>query len=213
MKIDTISVLAGGWSAAGINRANLPGVVIGVNDSMIHAPCDIGVSMDRLWTEHRWQSLKTATLVERIGGRDLREVWIRARPCLMNIAKDDRPDWLREFACDWTTAVFSETPGTLNGTNSGVCALNLAWQMQPRRVLMFGFDMNRNPKTGRAYWFPDYEWAKPGGGTSNGRYATWAREFGDIARAFRRRRIEVLNCSTTSAITVFPKMDPAKVTP
>lgn len=200
MSIDVISVLGGGWSAATYDKSKLPGLIIGVNDSAVRAPCEIAVSMDRLWTEHRWRWLQ-----ERLTQvRPLRDAHIR-RSALSNIA--DRPPWLHVFENDHMSVDLTDEPGRLNGTNSGVCAINLAFQMRPRRVILFGFDMTRSPK-GQAYWFPPYEWARPEGATSAGKYRAWASEFATIARQFEAEGIEVLNASLVSAISAFPKVDP-----
>jgi hypothetical protein len=40
----------------------------------------------------------------------------------------------------------SDEPDTLNGTNSGGVALNLAYSLKPRQLLLFGFDYRRGPK-------------------------------------------------------------------
>jgi hypothetical protein len=52
----TISIVGGGWSMLDVNQARIPGEIIAVNDSAFYLkrkPNYI-VSMDRLWTEHRW---------------------------------------------------------------------------------------------------------------------------------------------------------------
>lgn len=195
---DTISILGGGWSAAGLDFERAPGFRIGVNDAAILAPCEALVSMDRLWTENRWEDLLRAPLDE---------IHLR-RSAVQNI--EPLPAFVRVFENDHTSVDFAETRGTLNGTNSGACALNLAYQRRPRRVILFGFDMNRSPD-GRAYWFPDYPWAKPGGSTTAGKYRAWAAEFEVMAAAFRAAGIEVLNASPSSAITAFRKVPAEEV--
>jgi hypothetical protein len=193
----TISILAGGWSVKGLDLTRLPGKVIGVNDSAVRARCDIAVSMDRLWTENRWANLHALK----------REAHIR-KSAIKNIAA--RPDWLHLFDCDHTLAELSEVEGILNGTNSGLCALNLAYQMRPRRIILLGFDMCRSPR-GEAYWHDPYPWSKPQGGTGNGRYAEWAGQFARAAAQCKASGIEVINASKASKITAFPKVDPRDV--
>ena len=128
------------------------GIVIGVNESMLRSHCQFGVSMDRLFMEHRWWEIKRRSDV-------LTHVHAR-RAALANIK--ERPDWLHPFECDHKEARPTEEEGRLNGTNSGLCALNLAFKMRPAVVLLIGFDMDRSP-AGRAYWWGDeYPWAKPG---------------------------------------------------
>jgi hypothetical protein len=195
-----ISVLAGGWSVKGLDLSRLPGTVIGVNDSVVHARCHVAVSMDRLWTENRWANLQA---LKRIA-------YIRTA-AIKNIGA--RPGWLRLFDCDHTLAELSDVDGVLNGTNSGLCALNLAYQMSRRggRIYLFGFDMCRGPK-GECYWYGEgYPWAKAGGGTGNTRYAEWAAQFDRAAEQCKASGIEVLNASKVSKITAFKKVDPREI--
>lgn len=193
----TISILAGGWSVKGLDLSRLPGTVIGVNDSVVHARCHIGVSMDRLWLENRWANLQALKRIAHI-----------RTAAMKNIAA--RPGWLRLFECDHTLAELSDKDGVLNGTNSGLCALNLAYQMKPQRIILFGFDMCRSPK-GDAYWYPNYHWSKPQGGTGNKRYEEWAGQFARAAEQCKAAGIEVLNASKPSRITAFQKIDPREI--
>jgi hypothetical protein len=197
---NTISILAGGWSAKAIDKSKLPGVVIGVNDSAIHAKCDIALSMDRLWTEHRWANLQALGSMRRIA-------YIR-EAALKNIGA--RPSWLHPFHCDHMMTELSDDRRTLNGTNSGMCALNLAYQMFPKRIILFGYDMCRGPG-GEAYWYDPYPWSKPQGGTGNGRYAEWAKQFARAQEQCKAQGIEVLNASKHSKIDAFKKIDPREI--
>jgi len=194
-----ITVVAGGWSVRNIAIDHLCGLVIAVNDSALHLPkVDIVVSMDRLWTEHRW-----AWLRKRAG-----PTWLR-RSAVQNLTER----WLdlKIFVCDHTSTRFVPAVAgdtyQLNGTNSGLCALNLAWSLEPARVFLLGFDLNRDPN-GEAHWFAPYDW-RPAG-TSARDYQQWAREFSASARAFSGAGIEVFNVSPTSAVTAFKKITPAQ---
>jgi hypothetical protein len=196
---ETISVLAGGWSVAEVAKElhRLPGYVIAVNDSGVLAPnVDEVVSMDRLWTEYRWADLC----------RLRRPTWLRTA-CLPNIA--ERPLWLHIYGCDWQTNHFSATKGCLNGTNSGLVALNRARQLEPKRVILFGFDMGRSA-SGATYWHKPYPW-NPKGATTDGKYRAWAAQFAPAAENFKAAGIEVLNASPKSRIPTFKKVDARKV--
>jgi len=189
---NTISVLGGGPSAQGLDLSRLPGLVIGVNDACVLAPVNVCVSMDRLWTENRWgqlMALAKPTHLRRGCQRNCTGQW----PGLVN------------FECDHTSTVMSDAPGTLNGVNSGMCALNLAYQRRPARLLLFGFDMRRQGD--RPYWWKPYEW-RPKGATSGGKYAQWARQFDQLAPQFKAAGIEVINGCKNSAITAFPRVSP-----
>jgi hypothetical protein len=191
---EVISIVGGGWSVRHIDQARIPGTIIGVNDSAVLLPrCDIAVSMDRLWTEYRFDVL-----------RDRRRLaWLR-RSAVQNVPS--KFPWLHVFECDHESTEFIDLPDMLNGTNSGFCAFNLAYQMRPKFILLFGFDMNRNANRA-AYWYPPYPWTSKAGGTSTRKYKNWAGEFFAAARKCKDAGITVLNASPQSAIDVFAKTD------
>lgn len=173
------------------------GEVIGVNDAAVRAPhVDRIVSMDRLWTEYRWGGLTAMKL----------PTWLR-KSAVQNMKVEEHWPALTVFECDNASTEFSTDRKRLNGTNSGFCALNLAFQMRPARVFLLGFDMNRD-KFGRAYWHDPYPWSQTGQTTAS-RYHLWAGQFKSAAAAFAAASIEVFNVSPQSAIPVFPKMTPA----
>lgn len=205
MRSGDITIIASGTSVLNVALDRLCGFVIGVNDSAIKAPhVDAIVSMDRLWAEYRWPQLQ----------RMRRPTWLR-RSAVQNIVAVEQPDteWLTVFENDNESSVFAPQahdpdPPQLNGTNSGACALNLAYQMAPKRIFLLGFDMCRD-RLSRAYWHDAYPW-RPQGGTTNGKYAEWAGQFAEAKKAFDAAQIEVINVSPQSAIRVFPKMTPAQ---
>lgn len=191
-----VTVVAGGWSVRELNLERLPGLVIGVNDSGLLLPrCDIALSMDRTWSEHR-----ALLLAER------RQYTMLRRSAIKNVTA-----WpeLGVFECDHTSGVMSDEEGVLNGGNSGICALNLAYQMRPKRIFLCGFDMSRGPN-GECYWYADYAWS-PGGATSNTRYAEWAKQFDTAAEAFEKIGTAVFNATPSKAIKVFPRITPKQL--
>lgn len=195
-----ITVVAGGWSVRDISLAHLCGQIIGVNDAACHLPAvDIAVSMDRRWTEYRWGWLC----------RRARTAWLR-RSAVQNIdcSREVAAGWLHIFECDHESTRFSDVPGMLHGTNSGLVALNLAYQLQPSRLYLLGFDMCRD-RAGCASWHAPYPWA-PSGATSNGKYAAWAKQFQEAADCFAGIGCDVCNVSPASAITAFPKITAAE---
>lgn len=194
-----ITIVAGGWSVRDISLERLCGQIIGVNDAACNLPAvDVVVSMDRLWAEHRWSWLC----------RRAASSWLRRSAVQnLNVEQETKAGWLHVFDCDHESTQFSGMPGRLHGTNSGLCALNLAYQLRPSRVYLLGFDMCRDPR-GRASWYAPYSWAQASGATSNGKYAVWAKQFGFAAILFERIGCEVWNVSPGSAVTAFPKMSP-----
>lgn len=192
-----ISIIGGGWSFAEVNHDKVPGHVIAVNDAALHfnRPADTILSMDRLWTENRWQELlkrgshfyTRRTAVQNLEWKHLK--------------------WVHLFDNDNKSTVMTEANGILNGTNSGMCAINLAYQWRPSRLWLFGFDMCKHPATDQPYWYPKYNWA-PEGGTKTGKYEAWAKQFANIATAFRDIGCSVVNVSSGSRIEAFPRKRP-----
>jgi len=189
---ELISIVGGGPSVGRVDPNKIPGLVIGVNSAIEYARCDIVVSMDRLWVEHNWELLRTS----------------RLRSYLRRSAlKNCRGSWegLTSFECDYNTEKFSDDSSQLNGFNSGFCALNLAYQLRPKRIYLFGFDMKR--REGKVYWYPPYSW-RPHGATTSGSYKRWAERFNKAASQFKAVGIEVVNGCSDSAITAFKRVDP-----
>lgn len=190
-----VSIVAGGWSFEGVDHAKLPGIVIAINDSGIwlNKLPDYILSMDRLWTEGRW---------ERLCGLSI-QTYLRRDAC-KNVLAGNRP-WCRQFNCDIRNQTFSSEYLTLNGDNSGTCGLNLSWQMKPKELFLFGFDMCRSPD-GKPYWYPPYAWASSRGGTSGGKYKAWAKRMKAAADQFAAIGTRVFNVSPKSAIECFEKV-------
>jgi hypothetical protein len=176
--VEIVSIVAGGWSVGAVDLARIPGTIIGINDAALHLPrCDIAVSMDRLWTEYRYEALRAMMKPAHI-----RRSALQKRP--------DKWPWLNSFECDHTTAGLSDQRGVLNGPNSGHCGINLGYQMRPKQILLFGFDMKRGPN-GEPYWYPPYPWSARGA-TSPGKYADWSKHLASAIRQCAAAGIEVL---------------------
>jgi hypothetical protein len=191
MSDNIISVVAGGWSVSTIDLLRIPGTIIGVNDSAIRLPrCDLIVSMDRKWAEYRFVSMRLMMKPSHIRRSALQKL-------------PGKWPWLNSFECDHTSVEFSDQPGVLNGTNSGLCAFNLAWQMRPEKILLFGFDMKRGP-AGEAYWYKPYPWSEKGA-TSSGKYAAWSKQFSRAAKQCAAAGIDVAQVGD-SAIECFRKI-------
>jgi len=186
-----ITIVAGGWSASQFDLGKLPGTIIGVNDAGLLVPhVDVIVSMDRLWAENRMDQL-----------RGLRKpTWLRRRT-LMNIDLTGCP-WVTPFENDHQSTELCDTPGTLNGTHSGFCALNLAYQMRPRTLYLVGFDMARGPK-GEAHWFPPYPWSASSTGAA--RLDVWAKQFDGAAAQLREAGIQTFIATKGLGPLPYPK--------
>lgn len=175
---DVVSILAGGWSARSYDVHRLPGYVIGVNDAGLYGRCDAIVSMDRLWTEARWSWM--------CGTK--RAAWIR-RAALKNIPPN-WPGYVTAFECDHEAAQMSDDPRVLNGTNSGLCAVNLAYRMRPKALRIYGMDLKRGPN-GERHWYADYDFKPPEKGTGDGTFKAWRDDLSAAVAQCQARGIEV----------------------
>lgn len=173
---ETISILAGGYSATHYDIQNLPGYVLGVNDACLYGKCDAYLSMDRLWTEGRWDWLC----------QNPKPAWIRDAA----VKKIKQwPSWMTVFNCDYRSSVMSDDPTILNGTNSGLCAVNLAYQLRPSRIELYGMDLATGPK-GERHFYPPYPWS-PTSGTTTGKFQQWQRDLNSAIRQCRDAAIVV----------------------
>lgn len=196
-------MIGGGWTLEGIDLARIPGFRIGVNESAWRTKCDAGVTMDRLFFEGRQQQLAKA-----FPNSMPAPFYFRAGIDKQGAALQS---WV-PFDCDHTSAKMSldwAPRCRLNGLNSGICAINLAYRIEPQRVILWGFDMCRS-RDGRAYYHEPYPWAKAAGATTGGKYEEWRNHFPQILAQFQAAGIELLNASLGSAITSLKKVDPAR---
>lgn len=202
-----VSVVGGGWSFRKVDHSKVPGIVIAINDAgmLLRRKVDFIVTMDRLWTEHRWTRLDA-----------LRVPFYARRSALQNIKDWSSQDWVHRFEntdepISEHENPFSDEVGTLNGNNSGVCGINLAYILRPDLLYLFGFDMSRDAD-GHPYWYPPYPWVRQHGNTKGGtkpaRYTEWARQFNAIALQFAAVGTTVINVSDVSKINSFRRMTP-----
>ena len=93
----------------------------------------------------------------------------------------------------------SESPEVIHyGSNSGFQALNIAYLLGAKRIILLGYDM-KIAKSGKAHWFGDH----PDKVRSN--YQSWWSRFSVVADQLKGK-VEVINCSPDSALQCFPKM-------
>lgn len=191
---DEAVVLGGGWSVSQLPDYKLVVAqlverydVITANDSALFCAPHTIVSMDRLWAEHRIPQIleRYATLRQCPP-----EIWLR---------KDTYPadPAVNFYTCDIADGVpMSETPGVLNGNNSGAVALNVAFQRSYKRVFMLGFDMQQGPQK-QQHWYDD--WTDHRASTGHMRNH-WLPRFESIYKQFAGKGVELINVSCRTAI-------------
>lgn len=207
-----VSVVASGHSVMQIDVSRIPGTIIGVNETALHLPrVDHIVTMDRLWTENRWIDVQNR-YGRSVADRAPLEFWVR-RSAFQNIMRDITiPRWTTVFENEITGSMSppDQGRGILNGSSSGMCAVNLALKLKPQVVYLFGFDMQPGPN-GEPYWHEPHPWARPSGGTSSGRFKEWREHFKDVAESFTSFGVHVYNVSGRSALEQFPVLFPREI--
>lgn len=196
MESDVI-VLAAGPSVREYNLRDIErrGTLITVNGAGLYTKPDIALTMDRLVAEY-------CCPMFRIKG--IPKVYVR-EGTTQNFDLSTLQD-VTLFKHDGKNpAYMTPVEGYLNGSNSGTCGLNLAYQMSPSRVFMVGFDMQRGDKEkgDLPYWYPPYPWHLAGA-AKNRKFREWVDEFAEIGQQFEKKGIKVYNVNHRSLIETFP---------
>lgn len=84
--------------------------------------------------------------------------------------------------------------------NSGACAIALAMSRGAARVVLLAYDAMFAGT--RRHWHADH----PAGMENAGTMADWPRQFGMVAKAARRKGVEIVNASRRTRLTCFPRM-------
>jgi hypothetical protein len=86
------------------------------------------------------------------------------------------------------------------GGNSGYQAINLAFLLGARRILLLGFDMGYG-KSGKRHFFGDH----PGGMNVPSPFPDFINSFRSVAAQAPDLGLEIVNCSRETALDCFPR--------
>jgi hypothetical protein len=205
VNIKSVCVFAGGWSFSQVDLTKIPeGYRIACNDAaynleQLGIKVDEVVSMDRLWSELRWEWMKERA----------RETYLRDAAC-KNLSATGL-EWCHIFRNQrGDNIAFAPGPQMLNGNHTGYCALNRVYQLKPQVAFLFGFDLALGPK-GQRHWY-GYQGVGPKDGSSSGyQLQHWANEMVRAKKEFDRVKVRVVNVSTRSIITAFEKLTPQQL--
>lgn len=124
---------------------------------------------------------------------------------------------LQRGAGDWGVTVLHNTgphglelnpTGLRTGMNSGYQAMNLAVHLGASRVVLLGYDMQR--QDGRpSHWFGEH----PAAIQSSAPYESFLACFDFIVEPLKRLGVEVVNCSRRTALTCFRRAPLSEVLP
>lgn len=108
-----------------------------------------------------------------------------------------RPD-LRIYRNDGKEGLCEDPAGLRTGCNSGYQAINIAFHMLARRIVLLGYDLKG--AAGRMHWF-HRAFEHP-----EDRYRAWAPLFRTIVAPLARHGVQVINATPGSALDAFPMM-------
>lgn len=91
------------------------------------------------------------------------------------------------------------------GSNSGYQAINLAYLRGHRRIVLIGYDMQRQggKDEGRAHWFGRH----PPGLSNTHNFQHWREQMDVLAADLESEGVEVINCTIDTALTCFKRGD------
>lgn len=100
--------------------------------------------------------------------------------------------------CNKEAEGLSDNPRMIHGgLNSGYQALNIAYLLGARKIVLLGYDMKIS-RNGSAHWFGDHP------DKVRSTYESFIEKFPSTLPQLRRAGCEVFNCSTDTALDAFP---------
>jgi len=107
---------------------------------------------------------------------------------------------LEIIQCKHSLEVSTDPHFVSSGWNSGFQAMNIAVHLGAKRILLLGVDLHTG---GGAHFFGEH----PPGLQRSSPWATFRKAFTVSAPVLAGMRVEVINCSPTSALTCYPYME------
>lgn len=171
-------------------HANQRCFIIAINDNYIKLPfADMLYSADKPW----WDLHHPQISLSQFGG----ELWT----CNDVTAREYG---IRHVLATNKPGLCTDADKIHTGGNSGYQGVGLAYhrlaKLQGRRqILLVGFDFQKTDK--KAHWFGDHP--KPLSRTHP--YKVWLAHFPQLVVDLRKHGIEIINCTTQTALTCLPR--------
>lgn len=122
-----------------------------------------------------------------------------------NVIKRNQ-NWIKFFARGKPMGI-DDRPGYISwNRNSGCSAINLAVNFGAKRVVLLGFDMSDAPD-GKTHWHEGHKKAKKSKKKNNSPYERFRKTTTFIAKDAARLKVEILNASPVTTITVFSRVN------
>lgn len=84
------------------------------------------------------------------------------------------------------------------GSHSGYQAINLAYHLGAKRIILLGYDMQIGPN-GELHHHPDHPTP------IKSPWGSWVKNYDELAKDAERLGLEIINCTERTALTCFPK--------
>ena len=156
--------------------------VIGINDAYRIAPwIDILYGADKLW----WKNHN--------GANGYKGLKVSIEPGVDSFSN------IKLMKNTGSKGLERDNEGLRTGSNSGYQAINLAYHMGAKRILLLGYDMKYKEGEG-SHWFGNHPWRGEKVPVSQ-----FLPYFPELKRELDKEGVDVVNCSRDSALEVFRK--------
>jgi len=91
------------------------------------------------------------------------------------------------------------------GNNSGYQAINLAYLLGAKSIILLGFDMKR--QAGKTHFFGDHPYHRNTQGPDDQVMQRWCRNFVQLAADLKSEGVTVYNATRMTALTAFEQKD------
>jgi hypothetical protein len=164
---------------------------IAINDNYLLAPwADVLYACDVCWWDWHAEGLKS------FKGRKITQD--------KEAAEKYGLEYIRSVDADG----LSRDPSCIHkGSNSGIQAINLAYHLGARRIVLLGFDMQATG--GKTHWHGKH----PGESADYGPWHKWLWRYQLVADDAKRMGLEIVNASRETALTCFPRVPLSSLLP
>lgn len=159
------------------------GAVIAINDNYLMAPwADYLYFCDPKWFNWHYE----------------RQEFIHFKGIIYTQDKKTAEENGYNYIASKSAEGLSESPEVIHqGSNSGYQAINLAYHLGARKVILLGYDMQTTD--GKAHWFGHH----PDKVVSS--HNSWLRHYDSLAKHAKKLDLEIVNCSRQTALTCFER--------
>jgi hypothetical protein len=184
MKTDTTVCIASGPSLTqeDVNYVKGKAFVIVVNDNYLRAPwADVLWGCDLAWWNLQYE--KRPDKIKAFAGR--------------KFSLRYNKDGVVKLADSKQTGLAKRWPNIATGKNGGHQAVNLAYHLGAKKIILLGYDMQYT--NDKVHWFGKHP--NPLKNPGRSLMIQWKRNFEGLSRALDAEGVTVINCSRQTAIS------------